>query len=75
MANYRPTQMPYHSHCNMPIPSPTMCKDVHEDVSLAMAYVKWQTWKDLYAIEKGFQCGTIFKELNMPFFGKRGARG
>ena len=36
-------------------------------LSIAMAYVPWQEWRSLYEVEKGFQCGTIFAELNLPF--------
>lgn len=39
--------------------------------SLAMAYVPWQCWKDIYDIDKGFCIGTIFAELNKPFEGGR----
>lgn len=36
---------------------------------LAMAYVPWQEWCDIYEADKGFCHGTIFKELNKPFRG------
>lgn len=36
---------------------------------LAMAYVPWQKWQNIYDPDKGFQCGTIFEELNLPFLG------
>ena len=49
-------------------------RDIYGDKSLAMAYVPWQTWRDLYDTEKGFHCGTIFKELNLPFLGKGGMK-
>lgn len=39
---------------------------------LAMAYVPWQEWRDIYEADKGFCHGTIFKELNKPFRGKGG---
>lgn len=39
--------------------------------SLAMAYVPWQQWRYLYEADEGFHCGTIFKELNKPFMGRR----
>lgn len=41
---------------------------------LAMAYVPWQEWNSVYEIEKGLQCGTIFKELNKPFRGTGGCQ-
>lgn len=48
--------------------------DVLEGMSLAMAYVPWQNWHDIYDAAKGLQRGTIFEELDMPFLGKGGAR-
>lgn len=45
-----------------------------DNVSLAMAYVPWQTWRDIYDAEKGFHRGTIFEELDLPFMGKGGSR-
>lgn len=36
---------------------------------LAMAYVPWQEWCNIYEADKGFCHGTIFKELNKPFRG------
>lgn len=41
---------------------------------IAMAYVPWQKWQKLYEPCKGFQRGTIFEELDKPFFGKGGMR-
>lgn len=37
--------------------------------SLAMVYSPYQEWKHLYEIDDGFEKGTIFKELDKPFFG------
>lgn len=42
-------------------------------LSIAMAYVPWQEWRSLYEVEKGFRCGTIFPELNLPFCWKGGS--
>ena len=42
-----------------------------EGISLAMAYVPWQRWGNLYQPEEGFHCGTIFKDLDLPFTGRR----
>lgn len=36
---------------------------------LAMTYVPWQSWEDLYDIDNAFSCGTIFRKLNQPFEG------
>ncbi len=43
-----------------------------DSMPLAMAYVPWQCWRDLYAADEGFRRGTIFKELDKPFYGGRG---
>ena len=54
------------------------CCNIHEHdklsgLPIAMAYVPWQEWRSLYEVEKGFRCGTIFAELNLPFCWKGGA--
>jgi hypothetical protein len=38
-----------------------------EHTPLAMAYVPFQQWEEPYSDEKGFDRGTIFPELDMPF--------
>lgn len=39
---------------------------------LAMAYVPWQRLDKVYDdLEKAYQAGTIFPELNKPFTGRR----
>lgn len=76
MPNYRTNTMT----CNnrrypvAPITAPMPRCDIWNDKALAMAYVPWQTWRNIYEIEKGFQCGTIFQELNLPFLGKGGIK-
>ena len=40
-----------------------------EKMPIAMAYVPWQDWEELYEIEKAFECGTIFPCLDKPFVG------
>ncbi len=39
---------------------------------LAMAYVPWQEYKDLYDPETAWKRGTLFQELDLAFAGKRG---
>lgn len=39
-----------------------------------MAYVPWQIWQQPYEYEKGFEVGTIFPDLNLPFLGYQGGR-
>ena len=41
---------------------------------IAMAYVPWQTWKNVYEAQKGLCRGTIFQELDKPFQGAGGCR-
>ena len=74
MQNYRHNQstcMPYRP---APAASPVICKESCSNMVLAMAYTPWQTWRDIYDAEKGFHCGTIFQELNLPFYGKGGMK-
>ncbi len=40
--------------------------------SLAMAYVPMQQFRNLYDQDDAFQVGTIFKELDLPFYGLGG---
>ena len=37
---------------------------------IAIANIPMQEWNDTYAVEKALQQGTIFPELDLPFFGK-----
>ena len=46
--------------------------DPLEDFALAMAYVPWQRWQNLFEPCKALQCGTIFEDLSKPFYGKGG---
>ena len=83
MPNYRTNAMPYGAcysrnpasvpamdRCTVQVPETTpSCKD---DMVLAMAYVPWQEWKNLYSAEKAFCKGTIFEDLDKPFSGKGG---
>jgi len=34
---------------------------------VAMAYVPWQQWEELFDLTKGYKCGTIFPSLSKPF--------
>lgn len=38
---------------------------------LAMAYVPWQEWGELYDEELALQKGTLFAELDKPFLGRK----
>ena len=73
MPNYRANAMPCNNNRQMRTPTCTAKRDVWNDMSLAMAYVPWQMWRDIYEAENGFCRGTIFQELDKPFLGKGGA--
>lgn len=79
MQNYRNNAMPYNTYrqAHMTSRMDRLRMDgqnTFENMSLAMAYVPWQTWRDIYDAEKGFHRGTIFQELDMPFLGKGGVK-
>ncbi len=42
---------------------------------LGMVYAPYQEWQNIYPIEKGFEYGTIFEELNKPFYGYKSNKG
>lgn len=48
------------------------CKDEFSGMPIAMAYVPWQEWCEIYDICEGFSRGTIFRELDKPFQGRGG---
>lgn len=75
MQNYRNNAMAYNNYRQTPacVVEKTV-KDRLEDMPLAMAYVPWQRWQNIYDAEKGFCNGTIFQELNLPFFGVGGCQ-
>ena len=45
------------------------------DPALAIAYVRWQEFGDVYEPEKALNRGTIFPELDKPFYGRRARYG
>ena len=40
------------------------------NMPIAMAYVPWQKWQNIYEPCRALKNGTIFEELNKPFSGK-----
>lgn len=59
------------SHGRNPICGDNACYDELSGtgIPLAMAYVLWQKWGNLYDPGRGLQIGTIFADLDMPFLG------
>lgn len=49
------------------------CKMYECDTTVAMATVGWQKWQDVMDGRCGFENGTIFKELALPFLGAKAA--
>lgn len=43
-----------------------------KNTPIGMAYVPMQQWDETYSIEKGFDRGTIFPELDLPFAPEEG---
>lgn len=78
-ANEGRRQEPCNNSCNAgsrrPMEEHRSCGcryDALEDFALAMAYVPWQRWGNLFEPCKALQCGTIFEDLSKPFYGKGG---
>lgn len=61
---------PQTASCSRPVcDDDRAMRDELRSMPLAMAYVPWQQWCDIYEAEKGFSRGTIFCELDKPFKG------
>ena len=39
---------------------------------VAMAYVPWQKWQNIYEPHEALAAGTLFKDLDLRFYGVRG---
>lgn len=55
-------------------PCGTHSYDTFASMPIAMAYVPWQVWQDIYDADKALCRGTIFQELDKPFQGMGGCR-
>lgn len=44
---------------------------VLNDMPIAMAYVPWQSYGDIYSLQVALQKGTLFQELDLDFLGRR----
>ena len=75
MQNYRNNAMAYNNYRQTPAcAAPQTVKDGLEGMPLAMAYVPWQKFECTYEPAQGLKAGTIFPELDKPFYGRRGVR-
>lgn len=50
------------------------CMEDIEDMPIAMAYVPWQQWRQLYEPKEALRRGTLFKELDLPFECAKGCK-
>lgn len=73
MQNYRNNMMPYNNYRQQQ-QSRSAKQTFCETEALAMAYVPWQKWQNIYDAEKGLACGTIFQDLYLPFRGIGGCQ-
>ena len=55
-----------HEHGSMTCGESINC-DPLQILPLAMAYVPWQQWQNVYDGSKGLEYGTVFEELLFPF--------
>ena len=44
---------------------------VLQNMALAMAYVPWQPYENLYSLSQALRSGTIFRDLELDFKGRR----
>lgn len=80
MQNYR-GRMNQNTRCgNYEYNSRTGCENtkvstpcsMSKEYVLAMAYVPWQKWENIYCSDKALKRGTIFADLDKPFYGRGG---
>lgn len=64
--------MQNHSGCGCTDRTSTSDDRHIDQFPIGMAYVPWQCFRDMYDPHVGLSRGTIFKELDYPFYGKRG---
>ena len=60
-----------HNHCDDDC---NRGRDMLYGVPLTMAYVPWQNFECTYEPAQALKVGTIFPELDKPFYGRRGVR-
>lgn len=54
---------------------PTTRSAFPPETPVGMAYIPWQTMEDVYDPEAGLSAGTIFPDLDKPWFGSRAFAG
>ena len=61
--------------CAVEMPGNTVSSNPLSGFPLAMAYVPYQNFEELNEPAKALECGTLFKELYMPFYGQKRRNG
>lgn len=51
--------------------NPLAEKDPLAGLPLAMAYVPWQRFENIYCLKDAFMKGTMFQDLDFDFYGRR----
>ena len=60
--------MENHSSCSYKQEKEVLILD---SMPLAMTYVPWQKWEDIYSPDEGFARGTIFAQLDKTYIGRK----
>ena len=63
--------MPTKPAATTPMPDSTVSSNPMTGFPLAMAYVPYQAFEDLYEPNKALERGTLFRALDMPFVGQK----
>lgn len=61
----------FHQAAPYPFQCPNTAPGSLEQYPVGMGYVPWQQWQQTYPLDKGFQRGTIFPDLDLPFVMRR----
>jgi hypothetical protein len=64
----KPDKSPSGISPTIPEKGDSVCNAVNS-CPLAMAYVPWQSWNQVYEPPKALERGTLFPELDLPFLG------
>lgn len=70
--NFYSANNPINYMCQSTPACKTECPTAQSNTKvLGMAYVPWQHWKQTYECCQSLKKGTIFPELDKPFYGRR----
>ena len=75
MGHTEPTFSKQEPNSALEIPGNTVSSNPLTGFPLAMAYVPYQSFEELNEPDKALECGTLFKELYLPFYGQKRRNG